>query len=316
MINVNVIVPVANGGRTLENCLKSISKQSYPHVFLTLIVDSRSSDSTDEIAKRYASTVLYSSGERTKKINLALQNLPKSTDFVFWVDADMILHPELIERMVQEASVLECDAFFVPEQIFGKNWNSRIRNFERPYFNGTSVDSVRFLSKTGVQKLGRLDEELFASAGGEEWDIDARIKANGKLGVFAFSTCNALPKWDQEILVYLERFSYLNLNRITVFHDDGDLSFYKFLKKKKYYFQGIQQYQNAKAGDARLEHQKMLSPLYRLFGIYFENSKWKRTVKHPIMYLQILFLRFILGLSFLGWKIVDPKKSGLDPYGL
>ena len=311
-----MIVPVANGERTLENCLKSIKQQTYSNVFLTLIVDDRSSDSTDKIAKRYADKVLYSTGERTKKLNLALQALPEGTDYVFWVDADMILHPELVERLSHGASQFNCDAFFVPEQIFGKFWNSRIRNFERPFFDGTPVDSVRFLSKAGIQKIGRLDEELFASAGGEEWDIDARIRATGKIGNLKFSTINISSKWDYEIKSYLERFRYLNLNKISIFHDDGNLTFRKFLKKKKYYFRGIQQYQNANLNDARYQHQKMLSPLYRLFGVYFEEGKWKVIAKHPFMYSQILILRFILGVAFLSWRIREPKKSGLDPYGL
>lgn len=311
-----MIVPVANGERTLENCLKSVKQQTYSNVFLTLIVDDRSSDSTDKIAKRYADKVLYSTGERTKKLNLALQTLPEGTDYVFWVDADMILHPELIESLTHGASQSNCDAFFVPEQIFGKFWNSRIRNFERPFFDGTPVDSARFLSKAGILKIGRLDEELFASAGGEEWDIDARIRSTGKIGNLKFSTINNSSKWDYEIKSYLERFRYLNLNKISIFHDDGNLTFRKFLKKKKYYFRGIQQYQNADLNDARYQHQKMLSPLYRLIGVYFEEGKWKVTVKHPFMYFQILILRFILGVAFLIWRIREPKNSGLDPYGL
>lgn len=55
---VTVIVAVYNGGKTLENCLKSIAKQTYPNKEL-IIIDGGSTDSSVDILKRYEDHIDY-----------------------------------------------------------------------------------------------------------------------------------------------------------------------------------------------------------------------------------------------------------------
>ena len=50
---VSVIIPTKNSTRTIEICLQSIKKQSYPKIEIT-VVDNYSRDKTKEIAQKYA----------------------------------------------------------------------------------------------------------------------------------------------------------------------------------------------------------------------------------------------------------------------
>src|SRR5438270_945483 len=96
VLPVSVIIPTRNEARNLARCLESLRDVADVYV-----VDSQSTDSTSEIARRYGAKVVqfYYRGGWPKKRQWAMDTLPLRCDWVLLLDADEVLTPELIEEM-------------------------------------------------------------------------------------------------------------------------------------------------------------------------------------------------------------------------
>src|SRR5436305_954553 len=104
---VSVIVPTLNSSTVLENCLKSIHDQSYPHIEL-IVVDNNSKDATREIAARFTKHVYNQGPERSAQRNFGVE---KATGkYVAIIDSDMELSREVIAEAV---AVMETDSKLV-----------------------------------------------------------------------------------------------------------------------------------------------------------------------------------------------------------
>lgn len=93
---VTVIVAVRNEARNLPRCLESLRSAAEIYV-----IDSQSSDETVEIARAYGAKVVqfHYQGGWPKKRQWALDTLPLACNWVFLVDADEALTPELEEEI-------------------------------------------------------------------------------------------------------------------------------------------------------------------------------------------------------------------------
>src|SRR5258708_7440872 len=93
---VSVIVPVRNEARNLPRCLESLREVGEVYV-----VDSQSSDETVEIARSFGAKVVqfHYAGGWPKKRQWAMDTLPLAYDWVFLVDADEALTPELPDEI-------------------------------------------------------------------------------------------------------------------------------------------------------------------------------------------------------------------------
>lgn len=100
---VSVIIPVYNRQEYITECVQSVLAQSYGEIEI-IIVDDGSTDNTGEICaelaakdnriKNYVGTHKGVSAAR----NMAIE---KATgDFIFFIDSDDIIHPRLIELLV------------------------------------------------------------------------------------------------------------------------------------------------------------------------------------------------------------------------
>lgn len=102
---VSVIVPVRNEAHNLARCLKSLQEVGEIYV-----VDSQSTDETTEIARSFGAKVVqfHYPGGWPKKRQWAMDALPLAYDWVFLVDADEALTPELaaeIRQVIQNPSL-------------------------------------------------------------------------------------------------------------------------------------------------------------------------------------------------------------------
>ena len=103
VLPVSVIVPVRNEARNLPFCLESLRSAAEVYV-----VDSQSTDATVEIARSFGAHVVqfHYTGGWPKKRQWAMESLPLVHDWIFLVDADEALTPELaqeIRRAIQDA---------------------------------------------------------------------------------------------------------------------------------------------------------------------------------------------------------------------
>jgi glycosyltransferase involved in cell wall biosynthesis len=93
MANISVLILTYNERMHIERCVRS-AQQFAKQVF---VVDSGSDDGTAEIARSLGAQVVQHAWENhhARQINWSLDNLPIATDWVFRMDADELVTPEL-----------------------------------------------------------------------------------------------------------------------------------------------------------------------------------------------------------------------------
>ncbi len=93
---VSVIVAARNEEKNLPRCLEALRDVGEVYV-----IDSESTDATPEIARSFGAKVVqfHYQGGWPKKRQWAMENLPLQFDWIFLVDADEALTPELAEEI-------------------------------------------------------------------------------------------------------------------------------------------------------------------------------------------------------------------------
>ena len=112
---VSVIVPVRNEASNLPRCLESLRGVGEVYV-----VDSQSSDGTAEIARSWGAKVVQFNyaGGWPKKRQWAMDTLPLDYDWVFLMDADEALTPELAGEMRRAMQDPRFDGYYIALQMF------------------------------------------------------------------------------------------------------------------------------------------------------------------------------------------------------
>jgi glycosyltransferase involved in cell wall biosynthesis len=112
---VSVIVPVRNEAHNLARCLESL--RSVGEVY---VVDSQSTDDTVEIARSFGATVVqfHYAGGWPKKRQWAMDTLPLVHEWVFLIDADEALTPELADEIRQAIQAPRFDGYYISLQMF------------------------------------------------------------------------------------------------------------------------------------------------------------------------------------------------------
>ncbi len=96
LLPITVIVAARNEARNLPRCLESLRDVGEVYV-----IDSQSTDGTVEIAQSYGAHVVqfHYQGGWPKKRQWAMESLPLAYDWIFLVDADEALTPELADEV-------------------------------------------------------------------------------------------------------------------------------------------------------------------------------------------------------------------------
>jgi glycosyltransferase involved in cell wall biosynthesis len=171
---VSVIVPTLNSQNTLEQCLASIAAQTYDHVEL-IVVDNFSTDQTLTIAKRFTPKVFTEGPERSAQVNYGVAQA--TGEFVYKVDSDFILDPDVIQQCVDKAAE-GFDAVVVhnsPDESV--SWIAKVRKFEVDMYKyDITHSSARFVRKNVYQKIGGFDPAVTA---GEDYDFQNKLNRAG-----------------------------------------------------------------------------------------------------------------------------------------
>jgi Glycosyl transferase family 2 len=125
---VSVVVPTRDAGRTIETCLRSIRAQTWPALEL-IVVDNGSSDSTWAAAERHADLALRGGPERSAQRNLGIAHA--AGEWVCYVDADMELGPDVVERAVRAGETTHAVGVAIAEESVGPGFWTRCRAEER-----------------------------------------------------------------------------------------------------------------------------------------------------------------------------------------
>jgi glycosyltransferase involved in cell wall biosynthesis len=264
---ISIIIATKNEERNIGKCLESVLAQSYSKDSLEIIVvDNNSSDKTLEIARKYTDKIYSQGPERSAQKNFGVR-CSKGGWFIH-LDADMALDEDVIQECVDLArNNKDVVGLYVPEIILGEKFFSKVRRFERSFYDGTAIDAVRFIRKDKFLEVGGFDEEMYAC---EDWDLNKRLKKLGKFDII----------------------------KSPLFHNEKEFSLKKYLTKKSYYSKNIDVYIK-KWGKGDPDVRKQFGFDYRLLGVFVENGKWKELLRHPILTLGIYFLRFLVGVKYL-----------------
>ena len=284
---VSIIITTKNEEKNIGNCLESIKQQSYPSDRTEIIVvDNNSTDKAKEIARRYTKKVynypLNGAGNiknfRGAQLNFGVKR--NKGEIIFFPDADMAFDKKLIEEAVGLVINGRLDALYIPEIVVGKGLFGKIRNFERSFYNGTCIDAVRIVRKNLFLKVGGFDEKNIGF-GFDDWDFNKKIrKIGGKIGI----------------------------TKSKIYHHEENMTIGGYLNKKEKYAATAESYiQKWSRGDPDI--QKQFGFWYRYFGIFLENGKWKKLLKHPILTGGMYFLRLAVGAIYLYQKFFQNEKA-------
>ena len=290
---VSIVITTKNEEDNIENCLISITEQTYPNIEV-IVVDNNSTDKTFEIALKFTDKVFNKGLERSTQRNYGMVKIACGK-YVMFLDADMILGPKTAEACVLMIENGNWIALHIPEIVLGIKYFTRVRRFERSFYNGTVVDGARFFKKSIFVEVGGFDETM---SGPEDWDIDKKVKQIGQIGLLPTSS------------EYLEENSWKNKNFIiergvdpnekwnSIFHNESEFDIKIYLAKKKYYSKSLDNYV-AKWGAKDSDVRKQTGVWYRFFVVFLERGKWMRLLQKPLLIPGIYLLKILIGLNFL-----------------
>lgn len=294
---VSVIITTKNEEKHIGNCLESVRCQTYPQEAIEIIVvDNNSTDQTKELAQKYTDKVFNRGPERSAQRNFGM--IEKSQGkYVLFLDADTILSPAVIEKSVARLENSDLLALYIPEIVLGSSFWSRVRRFERSFYDGTIVDCVRIIRKDAFEQVGGFDVEI---TGQEDWDLDKKIRNLGPVDV--------VDDYDlREVNHRLKAVDYQQTSlagelrevseKALVYHNETDFSVKRYIVKKGYYLEELFYIEHWGKGDP--EVQKQFGFRYRFFGVFIENGKWKKLVRYPLLAVGMYFLRVLVGIRFL-----------------
>lgn len=298
---ISVVITTKNEESNIENCLKSVLAQTYPQDMIeTIVVDNNSTDRTVELVKGFTPLNLkvFNWGpERSAQRNYGVEK--SSGEYFLYLDADMTLSENVIKDCVNKVDKNpEIIALHISEIVMGERFFSKVRRFERSFYDGTVIDGVRFIKKNEFQKVGGFDEKL---TGPEDWDLDKKLKkvypvVHGGTGV-----------------------GKLDLVKTPIYHNEAEFDLKKYLSKKGYYAQKFDDY-IAKWGKDDEDIKKQFGIYYRFIGVFVEKGRftpsskmtwgpapsspmmtwgWKKLLAHPILTVGMFTLRILVGIKFL-----------------
>jgi glycosyltransferase involved in cell wall biosynthesis len=303
---ISVVVTTKNEQANIENCLRSIKNQSYKN-YEIIVVDNFSTDQTKIIAQKYSNKFYQIGPERSGQRNYGFIELA-SGEFGLYLDADMILAPNLLKQFVDNISE-EVAGYFIEEIILGQSFFNKVRRFERFFYNTTPIDAVRIFPLDKFKKVGGFDEQLFVSGSGEDWDLDVKLSSLGNLQIIP-----KIQNSKENLYYFKENFPGL-LNKLpkrywqldaVLFHNETDLNFIDYLKKKKYYSKGFEGYIK-KWGRNNPYIKKQFGFGYRYFKVFIEERKWIMALSRPHLMIAILIYKFLVGVVYLQSKTKKEK---------
>lgn len=263
---LSIVIPTKNEAANITACLGAFAALAREGRVELIVVDNGSDDDTVRLARQEGARVFTQGPERSAQRNRGWREACGT--YVMFVDADMIV-PEATAREILEriTAVPPPDALYVRETRIGRGLRLKARNFERSFYNATEIDGLRVIRRALLELTGGYDEQLTAC---EDWDLDRRLLAAGATTA---------------------------LTDGALLHNERQVTFGRHLAKKRYYAQTMDRYRAKWGNDAVVRRQ--FSPFHRLVGIFFAKGAWKRTLRHPLLYLTVLVDRVAVGFTYL-----------------
>ena len=204
-VKISVIIPVHRGGELFRSCLEAIkAADSTPHE-LIVVVDG-CPDGSGDIAKRYDARVIYNSTvegpatARNKGANAA------SGDILFFIDADVIIHPSVIRKVMQTFHDYTDVAAVIgsyDESPSASNFLSQYKNLFHHYTHQkASEEASTFWGACGAirrEAFFKIDgfDEKYRKPSIEDIELGYRLRINGyRILLLKDLKVKHLKRWD------------------------------------------------------------------------------------------------------------------------
>lgn len=252
---ISVVIAAYDSGRTIEKCLLSVKKQTYPNIEI-IVVDAlnynrEKQEKCKKIIVKYA-RYFQDGPERSIQRNRGIKEA--GGEYILAVDQDMYLTKNVVKDCYEELAGNNYIALTIPEISIGKGFWTKCVALER-YVSIVLEEGMneccRFFRKKDALMIGAYDPKI---VGAEDSDFHYRMKARGKIGKIK---------------------SYIH-------HDEGKTDFWGRVKKKYYYSVAFREYLK-RYPDVAV---KQFSPFKKAYLRH-----WKLFVKNPVVAGGIILLR-------------------------
>lgn len=265
---ITIVIATYDSERTIEKCLLSIKKQTYPNIDI-VVVDSlyyqkEKQDRCRKIIQKYA-RYFRDGPERSIQRNRGIKEA--KGEYILMIDQDMYLTKNVAKECYESLTKGNYIALTIPEISIGEGFWTKCVALER-YISTVLEEGMneccRFFRKKDALMIGGYDPKI---VGIEDSDFHYRMQAKGKIGKI----------------------------KNFIYHDEGKTEFLSRVKKKYYYSVAFREYLRRYPDVAT----KQFFPIKKAYI-----KHWKILAKNPITTLGIIVLRSaeviagILGLFF------------------
>lgn len=174
---VSVILPVWNSNETLARALQSIAVQTYKDLE-TIVVDDGSSDKPQIILERFPNVRMIRQDHRGAASARNRGFRGSRGKFVLFCDADVVMHPRMVERMVTTLDLKPEASYVYSSFRFG--W----RTFDLFDFNAERLQHANYISTMSLIRREAFPgfDELLPRL--QDWDLWLTMLEQGKAGAW------------------------------------------------------------------------------------------------------------------------------------
>ena len=313
MIKVSFIIPTLNASSVLENCLKSIKKQSFSS-FEIIIIDGDSTDNTLKIAKKYQAKILKNP-LKTAEAGKAIGVKKATGQYIALIDSDNILPTK--NWLKTNIDILENDSklvgteplFFTyrPHAGFIERYSALIGANDPYTFVSGLYDRQNYINfKWTDLKIDQIDKDEYLEIKLKPNSTIPTIGANGTIfrSNFLKENLNSNYLFDIDIIA-----NFLSKNQKSIYfakvkqgiiHTFCESSIKKFIRKQNrrlvdyFYYQNLRQFKWNQSGKAN--NLKFILYTLLIFPVLFDTLRgflhkpdlaW---LFHPIACFTTLYL--------------------------
>lgn len=184
---ISVIIPVYNGEKFLPGCLDALKSTTYQHYEL-IVVDDCSTDRSVEISRAHGARVLKMARQSGPGAARNFGAREALGEVLFFVDADVVVKPDTVERVAADFDDPEIAAVFgsYDDEPAEKNFISQYKNlFHRFVHQQGRSEAETFWAGCGAIRrdvflaVNGFDAERYPRPAIEDIELGYRMRAKG-----------------------------------------------------------------------------------------------------------------------------------------
>jgi glycosyltransferase involved in cell wall biosynthesis len=178
MSKLSVIIPSYQHADSLRICLCSVLAQTRKADEI-IVVNDGSTDHTDEVAHQYKDSIFYIKQENQGEQAARMRGFNESTgDLVLFLDSDVVMIPEMLEKMEGALQSNPDAGYAYSSFIFGP------KKFKSFLFDSERLKKINYIHTSALIRrecFPGFDPEIKKF---QDWDIWLTLLERGKRGVF------------------------------------------------------------------------------------------------------------------------------------